>query len=151
MVADPQLFATTTITINVNKCWVTSFAAAAAIANQDYVIGQTKILVPIPILTQTPACSDFVSYTLNAVPSFIQVEGTNIALFGSVLSEAGTINVVVTAKASVSEITIQLPFQVISRDCTPVGFLTSIMSLTLSQLSEANAYLSQNPAPSQCG
>jgi len=33
MVAEPQLFATTTITINVNKCWVTSFAAADAIAN----------------------------------------------------------------------------------------------------------------------
>jgi hypothetical protein len=38
------------------------------------------------------------------------VEGTNIALFGSVLSEAGTINVVLTATASVSEVTIQLPF-----------------------------------------
>jgi hypothetical protein len=44
------------------------------------------------------------------VSTFIQVEGTNIALFGSVLSEAGTINVVLTATASVSEVTIQLPF-----------------------------------------
>jgi hypothetical protein len=54
------------------------------------------------------------------VPSFIQVEETNIAIFGSVLSQAGIINVVITAFASVSKITIQLPFQVIAHDCAPI-------------------------------
>jgi hypothetical protein len=62
------------------------------------------------------------------------MEGTNIAIFGSVLSQAGIINVVVTATASVSKVTIQLPFQVIARDCTPIGLDATPSTLTTTQL-----------------
>ena len=67
-------------------------------------------------------------------PTFIQIEGTNIALFGSDLTQAGTINAVLTAKASVSGTIIQLPFTVIARDCTPKGFATSSSTLAVTQL-----------------
>ena len=62
------------------------------------------------------------------------MEGTNIAIFGSVLSQAGIINVVITATASVSKVTIQLPFQVIARDCTPIGLDATPSTLTKTQL-----------------
>jgi hypothetical protein len=66
------------------------------------VLGSIKILIPIPSLTQTPACGDVVSYNLNTIPSFVQIEGANVALFGSDLNQAGTINAILTARASVS-------------------------------------------------
>ena len=64
-------------------------------------------------------------------PTFIQIEGTNIALFGSDLTLAGTINVFLTATASVSGTTIDLPFTVIARDCTPKGLNATPSSLTI--------------------
>ena len=75
-----------------------------------------------------------VAHTLNTVPSFIQIEGTNVALFGSILTQAGTIDVVLTATASVSGTTIQFPFQVIGRDCTPMGLKATPATLTVTQL-----------------
>jgi hypothetical protein len=57
------------------------------------------------------------------------VEETNIAIFGSVLSQAGIINVVITATASVSKVQIQLPFQVIAHDCTPIGLAATPSTL----------------------
>ncbi len=59
------------------------------------------------------------------------MEETNIAIFGSVLSQAGIINVVITATASVSKITIQLPFQVIAHDCTPIGLAATPSALEI--------------------
>jgi hypothetical protein len=61
-------------------------------------------------------------YTLNTVPSFVQIEENKITLFGTTLSEAGTINVVLTAQAVLSGIKIDLPFSVIALNCTPVDF-----------------------------
>jgi hypothetical protein len=51
MIEAPQLSATMTITVTVNKCWVVSFTAASAIPNQDYVLGKPKILIQIPSLS----------------------------------------------------------------------------------------------------
>ena len=90
------------VTIAVSACQVVSFSAAATIPNQVYVLGSTKILIPIPSLTQTPACGDAIAYMLNTIPSFVKIEGANVALFGSDLTQAGTINTIVTARASVS-------------------------------------------------
>ena len=69
-------------------------------------LGKPKILIPIPSLSQTPGCGDSIAYTLNSVPSFIKVEGTNIALYGTDVTQEGTIKVVLTATASVSGMTI---------------------------------------------
>jgi hypothetical protein len=49
-----------------------------------------------------PACEDLVLYTLNVIPSFVQIEGGAVALFGEDLTQAGTINAILTATASVS-------------------------------------------------
>ena len=84
--------------------------------------------------------------------SFIQIEETNISLFGSDLTEAGTFNVILTATASVSGTTIQLPFSVIARDCTPVGLAATPSTLAVTQLQAPAAIsLSQTAVPSQCG
>ena len=65
-------------------------------------LGSPKISILIPSLTQTPACSDLIVYSLNGVPSFVKIEGTNVALFGADLTQAGTINAILKATASVS-------------------------------------------------
>jgi hypothetical protein len=102
MNSEPKLSEAISFTVTVNKCWVTSLTAAAAIPNYDYVLGSTKILIPIPSLTQTPACNDSILYTLNTIPSFVQIEGINVALSGSDLTQAGKIRTILTARASVS-------------------------------------------------
>jgi len=52
----------------------------------------------------------------------------------------------------VSGNTIQLPFSVIARDCTPVGFAATLSTLAVTQLQAPVAIsLSQTPGPSQCG
>ena len=81
---------------------IASLSATASIPNQDYVLGSNKILIPIPSLTQTPACGDAITYMLNTISSFVQIEGANVELFGSDLTQAGTINAIVTARASIS-------------------------------------------------
>ena len=73
-------------------------------------------------------------YTLNEIPSFIQIEGGKVALNGDDLTQAGTINAVLTATASVSGISIQLPFSVVALDCTPLGLVATPSTLTLTQL-----------------
>ncbi len=72
-------------------------------------------------------------------------------MFGNDLTQAGTFNAVLTASASVSGSSISFPFEIVAFDCMPVGFESSINSLTLSQLSIANAILSQVTGPPECG
>jgi hypothetical protein len=76
-------------------------------------------LIPIPGLTQTPACNDSILYTLNTIPSFVKIEGTNVALSGSDLTQAGTISAIVTAIASVSGVKNSFDFKIVAYDCTP--------------------------------
>ena len=70
-------------------------------------------------------------YTLNEIPSFIQIEGGKVALNGDDLTQAGTINAVLTATASVSGISIQLPFSVVELNCTPLELVATPSTLTL--------------------
>jgi len=68
------------------------------------------------------------------------------------LSEAGTLNVVLSATASVSGTAIELPFSVIARDCTPVGLSATPSTLAVTQLQAPAAIsLFQSTGPIQCG
>ena len=80
------------------------------------------------------------------------MEGNNITLSGSDLTQAGTFNVILTATASGGK-TIELPFTVIARNCTPVGLAATPSTLAITQLQAAPTAisLSQTAAPSQCG
>ena len=77
-------------------------------------LGSPKISIPIPSLTQTPACSDLIVYSLGVtfceIPSFVTIEGTNVVLFGADLTQAGTINAILKATASVSGAFFKFPF-----------------------------------------
>ena len=123
------------------------------IPDQTYVLGATKILVAIPVVTQTDACGDTLAYSLNDIASFVQIEGTNIALFGSDLTQAGTINVIVTIKASSPSIAVlTLPFTITALNCKPAGLTATPATLTVTQLqAPATITLSQTQAPDQCG
>ena len=60
---EPQLSSTSTITVSVGECSVTSLTAATAIPEQTYLIGAKEIEIEISsFVTQTPACEDEVSY-----------------------------------------------------------------------------------------
>ena len=117
--------------VKVDKCQVEEYTAADAIADKYYVVGSPKILVPIPDLTQIPNCGTSVVFTLNDVPSFIKVEGKNVALFGSDLKQARTIDVILTATSIESVAKIELRFKVIALINTPPKFFPDLTKKTL--------------------
>ena len=57
-----------------------------------------------------------------------------MALYGTDVTQEGTIKVVLTATASVSGMNIQLPFTVIARDCTPKTFVAKPATMDISLL-----------------
>jgi hypothetical protein len=96
------------------------------------VLGSTKILIPIPNLTQTPACNEPIFHTLNTIPSFVQIEGANIALSGSDLNQAGPTSVIVTARTSVSGATKSFNFSVVALDCKPKNLTATPNNIAIS-------------------
>jgi len=116
------------------------------------VLGSTKILIPIPSLTQTPACNESILYTLNTIPSFVQIEGTNVALSGSDLNQAAKISAIVTARASVSSVKKSFNFEIVAYDCTPLNLVATPNPLTISQLAPSTTIaLSMNQNDANCG
>ena len=105
-------------------------------------------------MTQTPACGNAVSFSLNNIPSFsfASILGTKLVLFGSDLTQAKTVNAIITAKETKSGKTIDLFFKITAIDCTPAGLTATPATLTLTQLQvPATVTLSQTPAPTKCG
>ena len=120
-----------------------------------YIIGEPKIEIDISsFVTQTPACGDAVSFSLNNIPSFsfASIEGTKLFLLGSDLTQAKTVDAIITATEAKSGKTIDLFFKITALDCTPAGLTTIPTTLTVTQLqAPATITLSQTPGPNHCG
>ena len=63
-------------------------------------------------MTQTPACGDAVSFSLNNITSFsfASILGTKLVLFGSDLTQANNVDAIITAEETNSGKTIYLFF-----------------------------------------
>ena len=87
-------------------------------------------------MTQTPACGNAVSFSLNNITSFsfASILGTKLVLFGSDLTHAKTVNAIITATEAKSGKKMDLPFKITALDCTPAGLTTTPATLTVTQL-----------------
>lgn len=56
--------------------------ATAPNASYDYRVGDTKLVIPVPTYTHSPACSSvFYSYSMVVDPGFVTINGSNIEVY----------------------------------------------------------------------
>ena len=85
----------------VSKCAVQTLSATWNTSIPTYVIGTPKVTIPITGFTQTPACGEPLEYSLDQNLPLVQIEGSNIALFGTDANQAVS-NLSLTLKGKVT-------------------------------------------------
>ena len=92
------------MTLKPTVCVVTELKLSSSLEPISYLIGSAAKYVPLPTYSQVPDCQEAVTYQVSSPSSLISVDEAtkSIKILGSVVTQAGELDVSITGTAAVS-------------------------------------------------